>query len=78
MKNLYFPKIHKQPKEVLNFAKDVFRTVQNRYFAVGAAQVVVAMGITYLEQDCYQNTLLPILLGEKTITKKKVGDFYDE
>lgn len=73
MKNLYFPKFHKQPREVLNFAKDVFISIKNRYLAIGALQVVVAMGITHFQQDCYINTLYPVLAGERKVIKKESG-----
>lgn len=73
MKNFYFPKFHQQPREVLNFAKDVFISIKNRYLAIGALQVVVAMGITHFQQDCYINTLYPVLTGERTVGKKESG-----
>ncbi len=71
MKNLYFPKFHKQPREVLSFAKDVFISVKNRYLAIGALQIVVAMGITHFQQSCYLNTLYPVLTGERKVTKRE-------
>lgn len=66
---MYLPKLHKQPKEVVAYTLELLKPVKNRYLALGAVQIVVAMGMTYFEQRCYFNTVLPIINGQTVVSK---------
>ncbi|ODN05392.1 Transmembrane protein [Orchesella cincta] len=70
VRGIYLPKINKNPREVFLYAYDLFRTVKNRYFAAAALQVVIAMGVTHMEQTCFNDVVLPIITGEKKFSKE--------
>jgi hypothetical protein len=74
LKDVYLPKITKQPKEVWKFTKQVFTTIKGPICFVAAAQVIAAMGVTYLEQECYFNTILPVLDGKVSFVKPPVKE----
>jgi len=65
LKDVYLPKITKEPKELLKFSKKVYRSIRAPLGFFAAGQLIAAMGITYLQQECLYSTILPVLEGRK-------------
>jgi len=70
VKDIYLPKIHKNPREVFQYAVNLFSSVKNRFFGFAALQIVVAMGVTHLEQTCFNDVVLPVMKGENDFSKE--------
>ncbi|CAL8094591.1 unnamed protein product [Orchesella dallaii] len=70
LKDIYLPKITKNPGELLQYAVNLFSTVKTRFFYLAALQIVVAMGITHLEQTCFNDVVLPVMRGENDFSKE--------
>jgi len=63
---LYIPKIHKNPKALLEFVKEIYHPIKSKLFTIAAFQLIAAMGITYAQQNFYYSKLRPLIEGKHT------------
>jgi len=69
MKDINLPKILKEPKSLYQYTKVMYKPLKGTILALFAAQCVFGAGLAYLQQDCFYNTVLPVLDGRETFVK---------
>lgn len=72
-KSVRLPSIVEKPKELFKFFGEVFAPMRRNLGYFAAAHMIVAMGITYLEQDSYLTNIAPLirLAEQKKTTENK-------